>query len=66
MSYYNTIVFSSLIFCFKSIHYTHLLLHKPSGAQNDLEKITRIAYSQVAVYGMSPSIGLVSFPQNEQ
>ncbi|CAH0716626.1 unnamed protein product, partial [Brenthis ino] len=33
-----------------------------SGAQNDLEKVTKIAYSQVRVFGMSPTVGLVSFP----
>ncbi|KOB70826.1 Uncharacterized protein OBRU01_14669, partial [Operophtera brumata] len=32
------------------------------GAQNDLEKITKIAYAQIRVYGMSPVVGLVSFP----
>lgn len=33
-----------------------------SGAQNDLDKVTKIAYAQIRVYGMSPSVGLVSFP----
>ncbi|XP_053624815.1 paraplegin [Plodia interpunctella] len=33
-----------------------------SGAQNDLEKVTKIAYAQVRVYGMSPAVGLLSFP----
>ncbi|XP_063634046.1 paraplegin isoform X3 [Cydia splendana] len=33
-----------------------------SGAQNDLEKVTKIAYAQVRVYGMSSTVGLVSFP----
>ena len=33
-----------------------------TGAQNDLEKITQMAYSTVAVYGMNAKIGLVSFP----
>lgn len=33
-----------------------------SGAQNDLEKVTKIAYAQVRVYGMSAKVGLVSFP----
>jgi Peptidase family M41 len=35
-----------------------------TGAQNDLEKITQMAYSTVAVYGMNAKIGLVSFPPN--
>ncbi|KAL0902773.1 hypothetical protein ABMA27_000575 [Loxostege sticticalis] len=33
-----------------------------SGAQNDLEKVTKIAYAQVRIYGMSPTVGLMSFP----
>eukprot|EP01026_Neomeris_dumetosa_P021676 TRINITY_DN1889_c0_g1_i1.p1 TRINITY_DN1889_c0_g1~~TRINITY_DN1889_c0_g1_i1.p1 ORF type:complete len:847 (-),score=172.02 TRINITY_DN1889_c0_g1_i1:423-2813(-) len=36
-----------------------------TGAQNDLEKITQMAYNKVAIYGMSKEVGLVSFPQNE-
>merc|ERR1711924_406423 len=35
-----------------------------TGAQNDLERITRMAYSQVSLYGMSESVGLVSFPSD--
>ena len=37
----------------------------PAGAQNDLERITKMAYSQVAVYGMNDKVGLVSFPPQE-
>ncbi|KAJ8737297.1 hypothetical protein PYW07_000568 [Mythimna separata] len=33
-----------------------------SGAQNDLEKVTKIAYAQIRVYGMSKKVGLLSFP----
>ncbi len=38
-----------------------------TGAQNDLERITRIAYDMIALYGMNPRIGHVSFrtPQAE-
>ncbi len=38
-----------------------------TGAQNDLQQITRIAYSMVTVYGMNEKVGNVSFydPQNE-
>ncbi|XP_014364734.2 paraplegin [Papilio machaon] len=36
-----------------------------SGAQNDLEKVTKIAYAQVRIYGMSPQVGLVSFPDKD-
>ncbi|XP_004600857.1 paraplegin [Sorex araneus] len=33
-----------------------------SGAQDDLRRVTRIAYSMVRQFGMAPSIGPVSFP----
>lgn len=38
-----------------------------TGAQNDLQQITRIAYSMVTVYGMNEKVGRVSFydPQQE-
>jgi cell division protease FtsH len=32
-----------------------------TGAQNDLERITRMAYGMVTLYGMNPNIGNVSF-----
>ncbi|HZF65480.1 MAG TPA: ATP-dependent zinc metalloprotease FtsH, partial [Chitinophagaceae bacterium] len=39
-----------------------------TGAQNDLQQITRIAYAMVTVYGMSDKIGNISFydPQQDQ
>jgi len=36
-----------------------------TGAQNDLEKVTQMAYSQVVVYGMNSKVGLVSFPPRD-
>jgi cell division protease FtsH len=38
-----------------------------TGAQNDLQQITRMAYSMVTVYGMNEKVGNVSFydPQQE-
>jgi cell division protease FtsH len=38
-----------------------------TGAQNDLERITRMAYSMVTIYGMNKRVGQVSFndPQGE-
>src|SRR5258705_12450724 len=38
-----------------------------TGAQNDLQQITRIAYSMVTVYGMNEKLGNISFydPQQE-
>ena len=35
-----------------------------TGAQDDLEKITKMAYSQVSMYGMNKRIGPLSFPKN--
>jgi cell division protease FtsH len=32
-----------------------------TGAQNDLERITKLAYSMVTIYGMSEKVGQVSF-----
>jgi cell division protease FtsH len=38
-----------------------------TGAQNDLERITKLAYAMVTIYGMNPKVGNVSFhdPNNE-
>jgi len=38
-----------------------------TGAQNDLERITKLAYAMVTIYGMNSTIGNISFhdPQNE-
>ncbi|XP_047931014.2 mitochondrial inner membrane m-AAA protease component paraplegin [Anser cygnoides] len=36
-----------------------------TGAQDDLKKVTKIAYSMVKQYGMVPSIGQLSFPDAE-
>jgi len=38
-----------------------------TGAQNDLERITRMAYAMVTIYGMNSNVGNVSFhdPNNE-
>lgn len=36
-----------------------------TGAQNDLQKVTKMAYAQVRVYGMSEAVGLISFPEEE-
>ncbi|XP_075045156.1 mitochondrial inner membrane m-AAA protease component paraplegin [Mixophyes fleayi] len=36
-----------------------------TGAQDDLRKVTRVAYNMVKQYGMVPSIGQVSFPDSE-
>uniref|UniRef100_A0A6Q2XHH7 Mitochondrial inner membrane m-AAA protease component paraplegin n=1 Tax=Esox lucius TaxID=8010 RepID=A0A6Q2XHH7_ESOLU len=37
-----------------------------TGAQDDLRKVTRVAYSMVKQFGMSSSIGQVSFPEGEE
>lgn len=36
-----------------------------TGAQDDLRKVTRVAYDMVKQYGMVPSIGQVSFPDGD-
>lgn len=36
-----------------------------TGARDDLEKVTKLAYSQITTYGMNPRVGLLSFPQND-
>lgn len=36
-----------------------------TGAQNDLEKVTKMAYAQVREYGMNELVGLVSFTEEE-
>ncbi|XP_056643048.1 paraplegin [Diorhabda sublineata] len=36
-----------------------------TGAQNDLEKVTKMAYAQVKEFGMNKTVGLVSFPEQE-
>lgn len=37
-----------------------------TGAQNDLEKVTQMAYAQISVYGMNDRVGLVSFPPRQE
>uniref|UniRef100_A0A8C4IAN9 Mitochondrial inner membrane m-AAA protease component paraplegin n=1 Tax=Dicentrarchus labrax TaxID=13489 RepID=A0A8C4IAN9_DICLA len=37
-----------------------------TGAQDDLRKVTRVAYSMVKQYGMCDSVGQVSFPDTQE
>lgn len=37
-----------------------------TGAQNDLERITKMVYSMVTIYGMNDKIGNISFHDNNQ
>ncbi len=37
-----------------------------TGAQNDLQQITRIAYAMVSIYGMNPKVGNISFYDPQQ
>jgi len=37
-----------------------------TGAQNDLERITNLAYGMVSVYGMNEKVGNISFNQQDQ
>jgi len=36
-----------------------------TGAQNDLEKVTKMAYAQVSLYGMSEKLGTISFGKED-
>jgi len=36
-----------------------------TGASDDLDKVTKMAYSMVTVYGMNPEVGLLSFTQGQ-
>jgi len=36
-----------------------------TGAQDDLEKITKMAYSQICLYGMNEKIGPLSYPRKD-
>ena len=36
-----------------------------TGAQNDLEKVTKMAYAQIRQYGMNENVGLVSFAEED-
>jgi AFG3 family protein len=37
-----------------------------TGAQNDLQQITRMAYAMVTIYGMNPKVGNISFYDPQQ
>lgn len=37
-----------------------------TGAQDDLDKVTQMAYAMTAVYGMNERIGTLSFPKREE
>ncbi|WAR11663.1 SPG7-like protein [Mya arenaria] len=37
-----------------------------SGAQDDLDKVTKLAYSQIKTLGMSQRFGLLSFPSDDE
>lgn len=39
--------------------------HVSTGAQNDLERVTKMAYDMIAVYGMNDKIGQVSFREDD-
>ena len=50
-----------------NLNVIQVLLGKIStGAQNDLEKVTKMTYAQVAVYGFSEKVGLLSFPPKDE
>ncbi|XP_055890271.1 paraplegin-like isoform X1 [Biomphalaria glabrata] len=40
--------------------------HVSTGAHDDLQRVTKMAYDQIKSFGMSPKIGHLSFPSNEE
>ena len=36
------------------------------GAEDDLKKVTKMAYAQIRLLGMNERLGLVSFPEGDQ
>ncbi|GIY14862.1 paraplegin [Caerostris darwini] len=40
--------------------------HTSTGAQDDLKKVTKMAYSQIKYYGMDEIVGPLSFPTEEE
>ncbi|CAF0871309.1 unnamed protein product [Adineta steineri] len=40
--------------------------HASTGAQDDLKRATKLAYAQIKQFGMSKTIGLISFPADRQ
>lgn len=40
--------------------------HVSTGAQNDLQKVTKMAYAQIKQYGMDSVVGPLSFPSEEE
>jgi AFG3 family protein len=37
-----------------------------TGARDDLQKVTKLAYSQIAIFGMNPRIGTLSFDEQSE
>lgn len=48
-----------MIFFFNEIVFPFFYL---LGAEDDLKKVTKMAYNQICCYGMNEKIGLLSFP----
>jgi cell division protease FtsH len=41
-----------------------ILVEFITGAQNDLERVTRMSYAMVTIYGMNAKVGNVSFNES--
>jgi spastic paraplegia protein 7 len=61
---FNT-VSTGYIFCFKLI-LNQKLKYSFLRAQDDLKRATKLAYAQIKQFGMSKTIGLISFPADQQ
>ena len=51
--------FKILIFCSEQIFFNRIT----TGAQDDLQKVTKSAYAQITQYGMNEKVGNISFEQ---
>ncbi|XP_035827655.1 paraplegin isoform X2 [Aplysia californica] len=40
--------------------------HVSTGAQDDLQRVTKMAYDQIRSFGMNPRVGYLSFPRDEE
>ena len=52
--------------CGSSLHRVCVCVSLTAGAQDDIKRVTDMAQRAVTVFGMSPTIGNVSFPTREE
>lgn len=42
-----------------------LIININKGAADDLDRVTKMAYSIVGIFGMNPKLGQIAYPQKE-